>query len=395
MDVLGNDSTGPGERVRPDADRSARSAARRTAPRSSSPARSSTRRTPTTTAPTPSPTRSPTTARPTASADPKSDTATVSVTVTEVNDAPDGGQRQRDASPRTDTCSSTSTCGQRLHRPGQRVRPDADRSARSAARRTEPLIIRPATVTVHAERRLQRHRLLHLHRHRQRHDQRRRRSARATTGTVNVTVTEVNDAPTAVADSKTIAEDGTLSFPASDLTANDSAGPANESGTDPDRDRPSIRSRVRRTAPSRSSPARSPTRRTPDFNGLATVQLHGAGQRHDKRRSGLQDRNRLRQRHRHRGQRRPDGRPTTRSTVAEDGTRSIPASDLTANDSTGPANESGQTLTVTAVGSATHGTVSLIGGTITLHADADFNGPTSFTLHRSPTTARPTASPIR
>ena len=52
------------------------------------------------------------------------------------------------------------------------------------------------------------------------------------TGTVyvKVTVTEVNDAPTATDDSKTVAEDGTLSFPASDLTANDSAGPANESG---------------------------------------------------------------------------------------------------------------------------------------------------------------------
>src|SRR5437762_7171248 len=35
-----------------------------------------------------------------------------------------------------------------------------------------------------------------------------------------------------------------------------------------------------------------------------------------------------------------------RSSVAEDGTLSFPASDLTGNDSAGPANESGQTLTV-------------------------------------------------
>src|SRR5437660_6023716 len=50
------------------------------------------------------------------------------------------------------------------------------------------------------------------------------------TGTVNVTVTEVNDDPSASNDSKSTSEDTTLNFPASDLTANDSAGPANESG---------------------------------------------------------------------------------------------------------------------------------------------------------------------
>src|SRR5207247_3579104 len=50
------------------------------------------------------------------------------------------------------------------------------------------------------------------------------------TGTVNVTVTEVNDDPVAANDAKSTSEDGSLSFPASDLTANDSAGPVNESG---------------------------------------------------------------------------------------------------------------------------------------------------------------------
>src|SRR5439155_743044 len=52
---------------------------------------------------------------------------------------------------------------------------------------------------------------------------------KCTTGTVNVTVTEVNDDPSASSDSKSTSEDTTLNFPASDLTTNDSAGPANES----------------------------------------------------------------------------------------------------------------------------------------------------------------------
>jgi DNA/RNA endonuclease G (NUC1) len=46
---------------------------------------------------------------------------------------------------------------------------------------------------------------------------------------VSLSVTEVNDDPSAVNDAKTATEDSTLSFPATDLTANDSAGP-NESG---------------------------------------------------------------------------------------------------------------------------------------------------------------------
>jgi VCBS repeat-containing protein len=45
--------------------------------------------------------------------------------------------------------------------------------------------------------------------------------------TVMITVSEVNDAPTAVADSATLAEDGSVAI---DVTANDAAGPANEAG---------------------------------------------------------------------------------------------------------------------------------------------------------------------
>jgi hypothetical protein len=45
------------------------------------------------------------------------------------------------------------------------------------------------------------------------------------TSTVSVSITEVNDSPTASDDSKTTQEDTQLSFSSSDLTANDSAGP--------------------------------------------------------------------------------------------------------------------------------------------------------------------------
>ncbi len=50
------------------------------------------------------------------------------------------------------------------------------------------------------------------------------------TSTMTITVREVNDPPTAVDDSKTTTANNVLTFPGSDLTANDSTGPANESG---------------------------------------------------------------------------------------------------------------------------------------------------------------------
>jgi DNA/RNA endonuclease G (NUC1) len=49
------------------------------------------------------------------------------------------------------------------------------------------------------------------------------------TSTVTIGISEVNDSPTAADDNKSTQEDTPLNFPASDLTANDSAGPANES----------------------------------------------------------------------------------------------------------------------------------------------------------------------
>src|SRR5262249_16408651 len=65
----------------------------------------------------------------------------------------------------------------------------------------------------------------------------------------------------------------------------------------------------------------------------------------------------------------------------EDTNLEITASNLAANDSPGPANESAQVLTVTSVSATadTHGTVSLSSGTITYSPEANYNGPASFT----------------
>lgn len=50
------------------------------------------------------------------------------------------------------------------------------------------------------------------------------------TSTMTITVREVNDPPTAVDDSKTTTANNALTFAGSDLTTNDSTGPANEAG---------------------------------------------------------------------------------------------------------------------------------------------------------------------
>ena len=55
-------------------------------------------------------------------------------------------------------------------------------------------------------------------------------SLQSNTATVTLTVTEVNDPPIASNDSKRTPVNTALVFPAADLTANDSPGPANESG---------------------------------------------------------------------------------------------------------------------------------------------------------------------
>jgi len=55
-------------------------------------------------------------------------------------------------------------------------------------------------------------------------------NADSNTSTVSISVSEVNDSPVAANDAKSMNQDTTLNFPASFLTANDVAGPANENG---------------------------------------------------------------------------------------------------------------------------------------------------------------------
>jgi len=76
----------------------------------------------------------------------------------------------------------------------------------------------------------------------------------------------------------------------------------------------------------------------------------------------------------------PTAAPDTK-TATEDTALIFPATDLTANDSAGPDNETSQTLTVTSVaaGASTHGTVGLAGGQVTYMPELDFNGSAQFT----------------
>src|SRR6185436_12357801 len=75
----------------------------------------------------------------------------------------------------------------------------------------------------------------------------------------------------------------------------------------------------------------------------------------------------------------PTGVDDTLTSVAEDsGLRVISFASLLANDIKGPANESGQTLTITAVGGAVGGSVAINGSNVEFTPAADFNGPASF-----------------
>ena len=185
---------------------------------------------------------------------------------------------------------------------------------------------------------------------------------------VDVTVSEVNDAPVAADDSATVAEDDDVLV---DAAADDSTGPANESDqslTITGVGSPSHGTAVLEAGQIRYTP-------DPDYNGpdsfTYTITDDGTT-------AGLAD---------------PRSDTATVSvtvsevndtpvavddsaTVAEDDDVLI---DAAADDSTGPANESGQSLTITGVGSPSHGTAVLEAGQIRYTPNADYNGPDSFT----------------
>lgn len=75
----------------------------------------------------------------------------------------------------------------------------------------------------------------------------------------------------------------------------------------------------------------------------------------------------------------PDAVNDTLTAIDEDsGTRIIPFADLLGNDSKGPANESGQTITVTNVSNPVGGTVVINGTNVEFTPTANFFGPASF-----------------
>jgi len=198
---------------------------------------------------------------------------------------------------------------------------------------------------------------------------------KSASGTVNVIVNPVNDPPRANPDAKTTDEDTTLAFPASDLTANDSAGPADES--------PQILTvtSVSATADTHGSVTLSGGQVSyvpdPNYNGAASFTYRLCDN------VGLPDSlcadgtvnvivNPVNDP--------PRANPDAKTTD-EDTTLAFLASDLTANDSAGPADESGQTLAVTGVAATTdtHGSVTLSGGQVSYVPDLNYNGAASFT----------------
>lgn len=198
---------------------------------------------------------------------------------------------------------------------------------------------------------------------------------RTSTGTVTVTVRAVNDAPIPMSDTRTTPEDTRHVFNASLLLQNDAAGPSNESNQ--------VLSVIGVSAASTNqgtvSLASGVITYTPpaDFNGedifTYTVADNGSPTRTatgtvTMNVTAVND---------------PPTAGTDFYTTAEDVALTIATSTLLNNDVRGPANESGQTLTVqsVSVASAQGGVVSLntVTNEIVYTPKADFNGNDTFT----------------
>ena len=202
--------------------------------------------------------------------------------------------------------------------------------------------------------------------------------AKQDSGLVNITVTEVNDTPTANADNKTAVEDTPLGFPATDLTGNDSTGPGNENtqtvtviSVDAASAQGGLVSLVAGTI-TYTPPA--------NYNGPDsfnyTIQDDGTtnGSSDPKQATGVVNVTVTEVND-------SPNATTDAKTAVEDTPLGFPATDLTTNDTAGPPNESGQSLTVTGVSaaSAQGGTVTLVLGTVTYNPPANYFGPDSFT----------------
>ena len=188
------------------------------------------------------------------------------------------------------------------------------------------------------------------------------------TATVTVTVTEVNDPPSAADDVASLAEDGSATI---DVLANDSPGPGNESAqtlavTDV-------------TQGGHGSVTNNGTDLSyspdPDYNGSDSFTYTACD---DGTTAGVLDSlcdtatvtvtvTEVND---------PPSAADDVASLAEDGSATI---DVLANDSPGPGNESAQTLAVTDVTQGGHGSVTNNGTDLSYSPDPDYNGSDSFT----------------
>ena len=191
-------------------------------------------------------------------------------------------------------------------------------------------------------------------------------------GHVTVTVTPVNDAPVAVDDTRTINEDAVTTITAASLTAND---------TDVDTGTTLTVTAVSGATNGTVALAGTTITFTPtaNFNGTAgfdyTVSdgtLTDVGHMTITV-TPVND---------------PPVAGADTATTAEDTAATIAAATLLANDT----DVEGATLSITAVGGATNGTVALAGTTITFTPAANFNGTASFTYTLSDGTATATGT---
>ncbi|MFZ5825259.1 MAG: tandem-95 repeat protein [Bacillota bacterium] len=195
--------------------------------------------------------------------------------------------------------------------------------------------------------------------------------------TASITVTGVNDEPTGVNDTlASVAEDsGPRTIPFATLIGNDLKGPSDESGQ--------TLTVTGVSAPTGGTAAISGTdvifTPSADFNGTAsftyTVTDNGTTGGLSDPKSGTANANFTITPVNDA----PTGTNDTLTSVGEDSApRSIPFADLLGNDSPGPADESGQALTITAVSNPTGGTVSISGTSVVFTLTANFSGTASF-----------------
>ncbi len=196
--------------------------------------------------------------------------------------------------------------------------------------------------------------------------------------TATVMVHEINDPPAAVADvgSNIQGDSGPRTIPFSVLLANDTVGPASEIGQ--------VLTIISVTSGVGGSAVISGTNviftPDPNFNGTATftytIQDNGttAGTNDFKTATATVSATVTEENDP------PVATANTLTPVAEDsGPRIIPFSVLLSDDTPGPPNESGQTLTIISVGSPVGGSVLISGTDVIFTTTADFNGTASFT----------------